>query len=101
MSRIKLRVLRLDFQPAENLIEENVQAIMRQIAAGQLPKPIDVRFDGESYFVRDGFHRVDAARRCGLLEIDANISSGTLHEMEDEFREMLKKLNAELRKDKP
>ena len=99
MSRIKLSVLRLDFQPLENLIEENVQEMMQQIAAGQIPEPIEVRFDGEYYFIEDGFHRVEAARRCGLSEIDANISPGTLQEMEDEFSGFLEKLKQQLKRE--
>jgi uncharacterized protein (DUF1015 family) len=97
--RIKLSALRLDFQSSECLIEEVVQEKVSQIANGEALQPIIVRFDGESYFVQDGFHRVEAARRSGLTALDAEILLGTLNDMEREFREMLAKLKADLRKD--
>jgi hypothetical protein len=95
-SRIKLEILRLDFQSAKCLIEETVREKMQQIADGQSLEPIAVRYDGESYFVEDGFHRVEAARRAGLTEIDAEISAGTLAEMEAEWIRMMEVQKAEL-----
>jgi ParB-like chromosome segregation protein Spo0J len=92
MSRIKLSALRLDFQPPENLIEPTVQEYVQQIADGEPLEPIEVRFDGESYLVQDGFHRVEAVRRCGWVEIDANVSPGTWQDMEREFKEYRKAL---------
>ncbi len=77
-----------------------MQERMRQLADGQPFGPIVVRFDGESYFVQDGFHRVEAARRFGLAELDAEISPGTLQMMEGEFREMLSVLKRDLREGK-
>lgn len=97
MSRIKIELLRLDFQGEECLIEETVQERMQQIANGQSLEPIIVRFDGEFYFVQDGFHRVEAARRCAVPELDAEISPGTLQDMEAEFREMVSKIRDDLR----
>jgi uncharacterized ParB-like nuclease family protein len=96
LSLIKIDILRLDFQAAECLIEETVRDKMQQIANGQPLEPILVRFDGESYFVQDGFHRVEAARRSGISEIDAEISPGTMQEMEHEFRKFLDALKTDL-----
>jgi hypothetical protein len=50
------------------------------------------------YFLPDGFHGVEAARRLGWSEIDAEILLGTLQDMEAEFREMLNVLKANLRR---
>jgi ParB-like chromosome segregation protein Spo0J len=69
---------------------------MEQIANGEPLEPILVRFDGESYFVQDGFHRVEAARRSGISQIDAEISPGTPQEMEGEFRKFLDALKTDL-----
>jgi ParB-like nuclease domain len=98
-SRLNLDLLRLDFQPSANLLEDVVQEKMNQIAAGEGFEPIIVRYDGESYFVQDGFHRVEAAHRCNVQDIDAEISPGTLQEIEREFREMLTMLKADLASD--
>ena len=100
MTRIRLNDLRLDFQPPECLFEERITEIMLQISDGQALEPITVRFDGNAYYIQDGFHRVEAARRCGLSEIDAEILSGTLQEMEQQFRTMLKSSLAKLRSHK-
>ena len=63
MIRINLEMLRLDFQPPECLIEED--RAREDATARRRPTSgaIIVRFDGESYFVQDGFHRIEAARR--------------------------------------
>lgn len=45
-----------------------------------------VRFDGQNHFLQDGFHRLEAALRLGIKLIDAEISSGTLQEMQAEWR---------------
>jgi ParB-like chromosome segregation protein Spo0J len=86
---LKIEILRLDFQPSENLIEETVQDMVSAIRRGELLSPIIVRFDGQNYFVQDGFHRVEAYRRLGTREIQAEVIPGTLAQMEDEFRVML------------
>lgn len=96
--RLWLSQLRLVFQARENLIEQTVQKYMQQIADGQPLKPIMVRFDGKSYFLQDGFHRVEAARRCGTRKLDAEIAPGTLEDMEREFTEMLEQFKADLGK---
>ena len=96
MPRLRLSQLRLDFQPQENLIEEIVQERMQDIATGAVVEPVTVRFDGESYFLQDGFHRVEATRRCGLSDIEAEILPGTLEDMEADFQDMLRALKASL-----
>jgi uncharacterized ParB-like nuclease family protein len=97
LSLIKIAILRLDYQAPECLIEERVLDRMQEIADGHPLEPILVRFDGESYFVYDGFHRVEAARRSGISEIDAEISPGTLQEMEEEYRKYLEAMRTDLR----
>lgn len=91
---LRLREIRLDFQAPENLIEETVLDYVLKIRRGESLPPIRVRFDGASYFCEDGFHRLEAARRTGLQEIRAEISPGTLGEMEAEFSEYLRQLRA-------
>jgi hypothetical protein len=89
----------LDFQSSECLIEEVVWKNTERITAGETLEPITVRFDGESYFVQDGFHRVEAARRCGLCRISMLMfCPAPLKTMDAEFREGLEIVKADLRR---
>jgi hypothetical protein len=42
--------------------------------------PIVVFYDGEVYWLADGFHRLEGARQAGLAEIRADVRQGTLRE---------------------
>jgi ParB-like nuclease domain len=93
-SRFMLRVetIRLDFQLTECLIEETVREYMEQLRRGDAIQPLSVRFDGTDYFLVDGFHRLEAARRLALTSIEAEVSPGTLAEMEAEYSRYLTRL---------
>jgi len=97
MRRISLDLLVLDFQDANCLMEEIVQQKMHEITSGHQIEPIIVRFDGDSYFLQDGFHRVEAARRCGVSDLEAEVLPGTLADMEREFSKALEKIRVEIR----
>jgi uncharacterized ParB-like nuclease family protein len=47
---------------------------------GEPIPPVVLYSDGETYWLVDGFHRVQAARTLGWEEIEAEIVSGTLDE---------------------
>ena len=96
--RLRIETIRLDFQPAENLIEETVQKYVACLKCGEELAPLSVRFDGHTYFLADGFHRVAAAKRCGVTTLEADVTPGTLEEMEAEFSDHLKRLRARLAK---
>ena len=100
MAKIKtLRIseIRLDFQSSENLIEDQVVKYVDRIRRGRKLPPIRARFDGTHYFCEDGFHRLEAARRTGLVEIQAQVFRGTLAEMEAKFQKYLQQLKKSLR----
>jgi ParB-like chromosome segregation protein Spo0J len=44
---------------------------------GAVFPPVVVYHDGEDHWLADGFHRVEAARKIGLEEIEAEIREGT------------------------
>jgi len=94
--KIRISELRLDFQPPEVLSEEDVLRYVEMLRDAQALPPVYVRFDGVNYFLQDGFHRVEAAKREGIPEVEAEITSGTLAEMESEFQDGLKAALAEL-----
>lgn len=96
--RLRIAQIRLAFQPAECLIEETVQAYVDRLKRGDRLTPLRVRFDGASYFLEDGFHRLEAARRLRLKTVEARIIPGTLAEMETEYGDYLKRLRTELRR---
>jgi hypothetical protein len=95
---LAVAAIRLDFQPRENLIEETVQKYVERLRRGGRLRPLRVRFDGEEYFLEDGFHRLEAARRVGIKTIEVESRPGTLAEMEAEFDKYLERLKAKLRR---
>lgn len=96
--RLKLAAIRLDFQPPENLIEETVGQYVESIRRREILAPVVVRFNGESYFLQDGFHRIEALRRENCQEVEAEVISGTLSDMEAEFRLALERLKQDWRR---
>jgi hypothetical protein len=83
---LRVDVLRLDFQPEHCLIEDTVEQYLERLRHGEKLQPLTVRFDGKFYWLQDGFHRLEAARRAGLKKIEVDVLPGTLVEMEAEFR---------------
>jgi hypothetical protein len=94
--KIRTSELRLDFQPPEVLSEATVIGYIEMLRDGQALPPVCVRFDGLNYFLQDGFHRVEAAKREGIQEVEAEITPGTLAQMESEFHDGLKAALAQL-----
>jgi ParB-like chromosome segregation protein Spo0J len=96
LTKIQLAALRLDFQTPDCLKESTVLEYAALLdETGVLP-PVHVMFDGTTYFLADGFHRLEAAKRAGLKEIDAEILPGNLEEMEDNFQKYLRALKASI-----
>ena len=50
--------------------------VMKRDGASAFP-PLDVFFDGEVYWLSDGFHRLAAAGRAGLESFDCKVRRGT------------------------
>ena len=78
--RIKLQKIRLDggTQPRKEIDEPLVQHYTEVLLEGkdQFP-PIELWFDGKSYWPSDGFHRFHAHKRAGFLDIEAIVNQGT------------------------
>jgi hypothetical protein len=95
------RMLQIDqiclvFQPPENLFETDVQKYVKRMTRREKIEPISVRYDGERYLLKDGFHRLEAARRLKRRKISAEVTKGTLEEMEAEWQQHLKALKLSL-----
>ena len=58
----------------DNALAEEYAEAMQD---GAFFPPVIVFSDGKNSYLADGFHRVEAARRCGFLDIDAIVEQGT------------------------
>ena len=56
---------------------ETVQDYADDMLAGAIFPPVVVYFDGTDYWLADGFHRVEAARKIGRETIEAEIKEGS------------------------
>ena len=78
--RIQLQKIRLDggTQPRKEIDEPLVQHYTEVLLEGKdrFP-PVDLWFDGKSYWPSDGFHRFHAHKRAGFLDIEAVVNQGT------------------------
>jgi len=78
--RVLLNKIRLDggTQPRKEIDEPLVQHYTEVLLEGkdQFP-PIDLWFDGKSYWPSDGFHRFHAHKRAGFLDIESVVNQGT------------------------
>ena len=78
--RVLLNKIRLDggTQPRKEIDEPLVQHYTEVLLEGKdkFP-PIDLWFDGKSYWPSDGFHRFHAHKRAGFLDIESIVNQGT------------------------
>ena len=79
MERIDLSAIRLDggTQPRAAILEDVVKQYADDLSRGDAFPPLVLFFDGESYWLADGFHRYHAARAVGVAEIDCDVRQGT------------------------
>jgi len=57
-----------------------IKEYARLMRDGTKLEPVEVFFDGNNYWLADGFHRVHAARRVGVQSLDANLRPGVLRD---------------------
>ena len=78
--RVLLNKIRLDggTQPRKEIDEPLVQHYTEILLEGKdkFP-PVDLWFDGKSYWPSDGFHRFHAHKRAGFTDIEAMVNQGT------------------------
>jgi hypothetical protein len=61
---------------SEQTIDEYVEAMQ----SGVTFQPVVVFYDGKKYILADGFHRVEAAKKSGMTEIDADVRNGGMRD---------------------
>lgn len=79
MKAINLAAIRLDGE-TQSRAEINNEAVAEYVEAikdGAVFPPIVVFFDGATYWLGDGFHRVHAFRTAGRASINADVRDGT------------------------
>jgi uncharacterized ParB-like nuclease family protein len=76
--------IRTDFQPPECLDIEIVCVYAEKLRASEPIDPLAVQFDGQVYWLGDGFHRLAAAQSVGRESIEVEVVHGTDEEMEAE-----------------
>ncbi|MDD5303078.1 MAG: ParB N-terminal domain-containing protein [Elusimicrobia bacterium] len=64
-------------QPRAKIDEAVVADYAEAMREGAAFPPVVAFFDGEIYYLADGFHRVDAAYKLGLDAIEAEVKQGT------------------------
>ncbi|MBI1924383.1 ParB N-terminal domain-containing protein [Candidatus Poribacteria bacterium] len=90
-------------QARETMVSQVVTEYAEAMQAGDLFPQVDVYHDGETDWLADGFHRVEAAKRCGKATIDAVIHEGnrrdaTLHSVGSNANHGLRRSNEDKRK---
>jgi hypothetical protein len=83
---LAIQKIRLDFQPPENLCEENVSYHLGKFRRREKIEPLVVYFDGVHYYLFDGFHRVAAPVKVGRKRLLAEVKRGNLADMEIQWR---------------
>jgi N6-adenosine-specific RNA methylase IME4 len=78
-SHVGIDLLRLDggTQPRAELDQFTVDAYAEAMTGGAKFPPVTVFYDGENYWVADGFHRVGALRSRGKTLVEADVRQGT------------------------
>jgi hypothetical protein len=95
--KLPIRLIRLKFQRGRRLTPQTVDEYITKMNNGETVPPVTVYFDGEKYWLCDGFHRVRAARTLRRREIEAEIVLGTYADLEAEWRRFLKALREDLK----
>lgn len=104
-SEIDLTNIRLNggTQPRAELREDVIEDYAEAMRGGAVFPPVVVYFDGETYWLADGFHRVKAARAASRTTIAAEVRQGTrrdavLHSVGVNADHGLRRTNADKRR---
>lgn len=79
---LELSAIRLDggTQPRFELNQDVIEEYAEAMKAGAIFPPVTVFYDGTFYWLADGFHRFEAAKKTGALSITADLKQGTQRE---------------------
>jgi hypothetical protein len=82
IQKLAIEKIRLDgeTQPRVNMDGPAVYDYADDMKAGDKFPPIKVFYDGESYWLADGWHRLKAAKQCEFKDILADVTEGSLRD---------------------
>lgn len=82
LQEIKISDIRIDggTQIRKELDQGKVSDYAQQMEDGVVFPPIDVFFDGSSYWLSAGFHRLSSERTRGSTIVKANVHNGTIED---------------------
>lgn len=77
--RLPIVVIRRDggTQPREGINEATVKEYAEDLKDGAVFKPVTVFYDGQTYWLADGYHRIAAAEENGDLDFPVEVHQGT------------------------
>lgn len=80
--KMKISEIKRDdsIQPRATIDEDTVRNYADRMIEGDAFPPVDIFFDGETYRLANGYHRVGAAEIAGLTEIECVVHEGNLRE---------------------
>jgi uncharacterized ParB-like nuclease family protein len=64
-------------QPRTAMNDDTINEYAEEMKSGAAFPPVEAIFDGDVYWLVDGFHRLAATRRCGYKKIKATVTNGT------------------------
>ncbi|PJF39588.1 MAG: hypothetical protein CUN54_08355 [Phototrophicales bacterium] len=82
MTKLKISTIRTDggTQPRAHKDDETVLEYAEAMLTGQEFPPVVVFYDGEAYWLADGFHRHAAAVKAGIDTLNADVRQGSLRD---------------------
>ena len=82
MAYIKLNDIEVttETQVRERICQATVDEYAQAIEEGAIFPPIELVEDGILYFIADGYHRYEAAKKIGKEAIEANVRQGSVRD---------------------
>lgn len=79
LETIEIEEIRRDggTQPRARLDEDTISVYVENLLEGSAFPPVKIFYDGENYWLADGFHRVKAHEEAKIATIQAEITPGT------------------------
>lgn len=90
--KLPIKVINREFQGEEHLDDERIAELAAALESGIALPPVVVRYDGETYWLQDGFHRIAAMVSIGCEETEAEIIPGTLADIQSDFDQMIREM---------